>query len=253
MIPSGPALRPGRQPVRQQSGHPVRRPLPGSAGASPGSPLPAAGQSGATFVAAGSGGLAGPLDLTFGPDGNLYVANGHPYGHHQHELRGAGVRRRRPAASSPRMSARVPAASRNPAGSRSTRTAGSTSRTSRRTRSTATTARATTSTTCSSVPRRRFSGPIGIVFDAQGRCSSAARHERGRPVRPRRDGDPVGGECDARERELRDGRRHRRAPGRLHGRDRHRHLRAGPDLAADPARDPRGTCRSTATRPSPSS
>ena len=47
----------------------------GPRGPSPGSPLPAAGQSGATFVAAGSGGLTGPKDLIFGPDGNLYVAN----------------------------------------------------------------------------------------------------------------------------------------------------------------------------------
>jgi hypothetical protein len=50
----------------------------GPTGASPGSPLPAAGQSGATFVATGSGGLAGPLDLLFGPNGNLFVANGTP-------------------------------------------------------------------------------------------------------------------------------------------------------------------------------
>jgi DNA-binding beta-propeller fold protein YncE len=50
----------------------------GPTGASPGSPLPAAGQSGAAFVATGSGGLAGPLDLTFGPNGNLFVANGAP-------------------------------------------------------------------------------------------------------------------------------------------------------------------------------
>ena len=44
----------------------------------PGSPLPAAGQSGATFVAAGSGGLAGPNELTYGPNGNLFVANASP-------------------------------------------------------------------------------------------------------------------------------------------------------------------------------
>jgi sugar lactone lactonase YvrE len=50
----------------------------GPTGSAPGSPLPAAGQSGATFVATGSGGLAGPLDLIFGPNGNLFVANGTP-------------------------------------------------------------------------------------------------------------------------------------------------------------------------------
>jgi glucose/arabinose dehydrogenase len=47
----------------------------GPSGASPGAPLPAAGQTGATFVAAGSGGLSFPTDLAFGPDGNLYVNN----------------------------------------------------------------------------------------------------------------------------------------------------------------------------------
>ncbi|HVC92957.1 MAG TPA: Calx-beta domain-containing protein, partial [Pirellulales bacterium] len=46
--------------------------------AAPGSPLPAAGQSGATFVASGSGGLAGPGELTFGPNGNLFVSNASP-------------------------------------------------------------------------------------------------------------------------------------------------------------------------------
>jgi sugar lactone lactonase YvrE len=50
----------------------------GPTGPAPGSPLPAAGQSGATFVATGNGGLAGPLDLAFGPNGNLFVANGTP-------------------------------------------------------------------------------------------------------------------------------------------------------------------------------
>ena len=50
----------------------------GPLGPAPGSPLPAAGQSGATFVAPGSGGLAGPGELTFGPNGNLFVSNGTP-------------------------------------------------------------------------------------------------------------------------------------------------------------------------------
>jgi sugar lactone lactonase YvrE len=50
----------------------------GPTGPVPGSPLPAGGQSGATFVATGSGGLAGPFDLTFGPNQNLFVANGDP-------------------------------------------------------------------------------------------------------------------------------------------------------------------------------
>jgi len=50
----------------------------GPAGFAPGSPLPAAGQSGATFLAPGSGGLAGPNELTFGPNGNLFVANASP-------------------------------------------------------------------------------------------------------------------------------------------------------------------------------
>src|SRR5262249_6718494 len=47
----------------------------GPSGTSPGAPLPSAGQTGATFVAAGSGGLTGPFELAFGPDGNLYVNN----------------------------------------------------------------------------------------------------------------------------------------------------------------------------------
>jgi DNA-binding beta-propeller fold protein YncE len=47
----------------------------GPSGASPGSPSPATGQIGATFVATGSGGLAAPADLVFGSDGNLYVAS----------------------------------------------------------------------------------------------------------------------------------------------------------------------------------
>jgi hypothetical protein len=41
-----------------------------------GNPLPAPGQSGAMFVAPGSGGLSGARDIAFGPDGYLYVASG---------------------------------------------------------------------------------------------------------------------------------------------------------------------------------
>ena len=53
----------------------------GAFGKFPGSPMPSAGNSGADFVSAGSGGLLGPLAAIFGPDGNgdgnqdLYVAN----------------------------------------------------------------------------------------------------------------------------------------------------------------------------------
>jgi DNA-binding beta-propeller fold protein YncE len=50
----------------------------GPLGAAPGSPLPATGQSGATFVASGSGGLASPGESTFGPNGNLFVSNAAP-------------------------------------------------------------------------------------------------------------------------------------------------------------------------------
>jgi DNA-binding beta-propeller fold protein YncE len=46
----------------------------GPSGASPGSPLPSAGQTGANFVSMGS--LLNPDELTFGPDGNLYVTDG---------------------------------------------------------------------------------------------------------------------------------------------------------------------------------
>jgi len=43
--------------------------------ANDGSPLPVAGQSGADYVPTGSGGLSNPSALTFGPEGNLYVAS----------------------------------------------------------------------------------------------------------------------------------------------------------------------------------
>jgi sugar lactone lactonase YvrE len=45
----------------------------GPTGPNPGISLPAAGQLGANFVAPQSGGLSGPKELIFGPDGNLYV------------------------------------------------------------------------------------------------------------------------------------------------------------------------------------
>jgi len=41
-----------------------------------GAPLPSAANSGATFVAVGSGGLSTPHGVIFGPDDNLYVSNG---------------------------------------------------------------------------------------------------------------------------------------------------------------------------------
>jgi DNA-binding beta-propeller fold protein YncE len=47
----------------------------GPLGPSPGTPLPSSGQPGATFVAAGTGGLDQPADLIFGPDGDLYVSS----------------------------------------------------------------------------------------------------------------------------------------------------------------------------------
>jgi sugar lactone lactonase YvrE len=48
--------------------------------ASPGSPLPASGQSGATFVVSSSGGLLYPNHILFGPDGNLYADGGQTHG-----------------------------------------------------------------------------------------------------------------------------------------------------------------------------
>lgn len=61
--------------VSSQGNNSVLRYAGPSAGVNAGSPLPATGQAGATFVAAGSGGLDTPKDLKFGPDGDLYVAS----------------------------------------------------------------------------------------------------------------------------------------------------------------------------------
>ncbi len=47
----------------------------GPLGSAPGDMMSSDGHTGANLVASGSGGLAGPLDLTFGPDGSLYVAS----------------------------------------------------------------------------------------------------------------------------------------------------------------------------------
>src|SRR5262249_19126989 len=52
----------------------------GPAGSSPGSVLPAPGQSGATFVASSSGGFYQPIYAIFGLDGNLYVDGGQTNG-----------------------------------------------------------------------------------------------------------------------------------------------------------------------------
>ncbi len=52
----------------------------GPLASSPGTPLPASGQSGATFVAPSSGGLVQPFNAIFGPDGNLYVDGGQTAG-----------------------------------------------------------------------------------------------------------------------------------------------------------------------------
>jgi streptogramin lyase len=52
----------------------------GPLAASPGSLLPAPGQSGATFVVPRSGGLVRPVSLSFGPDGKLYVGGNYATG-----------------------------------------------------------------------------------------------------------------------------------------------------------------------------
>jgi sugar lactone lactonase YvrE len=204
----------------------------GPAGAAPGSPLPAAGQSGATFVATASGGLDNPFDLVFGPDGNLYVAstttkdavlkfNGTTGGFIMTYVAPGAGGLGEPRGLAFDQDGRLYLAD------------------------VATNAihrfdnqgnylddPVTSSASA-------LKAPIGLTFDAQGGAAcQQSRRQRGRSVRSRRGGQAVSPKLDARERGLRDGRWHRHGARRLHGPNRHRHLRTGPNIAAGPARDP---------------
>ncbi|MFO0847714.1 MAG: Calx-beta domain-containing protein [Gemmataceae bacterium] len=78
--PSGVTFGPdGNLYVSSRNSHSVMR-YQGPLAASPGSPLPATGQSGATFIPPSSGGLTQPLLSAFGPDGNFYVGGGQTIG-----------------------------------------------------------------------------------------------------------------------------------------------------------------------------
>jgi sugar lactone lactonase YvrE len=54
----------------------------GPSGLNPGAPEPALGQPGAIFIAGGSGGLANPNGILFGPHGDLYIASSVQSGTH---------------------------------------------------------------------------------------------------------------------------------------------------------------------------
>jgi DNA-binding beta-propeller fold protein YncE len=137
----------------------------GPLGPNPGSPLPAAGQTGATFVAAGSGGLDGPFDLAFGADG-LYVASTvtNPAVLHFDGATGGFVNT---------FAATGAGGLTDPAGWRSTGTADSTWPTARPGRSTGSTARGNTWTTRSPPGRRLRSRRRDSPSTPTGRCSPA--------------------------------------------------------------------------------